>query len=531
MRRNEVYRTSLILLSWMVVASAGCNETPDLIFSNINDPAWSAYLPAMPSGVTIQTIADTLFRVTWHDNSEGETGFRVERKTTVEGYFRTIGVVPRNTTLFDDRETKQADTEYWYRVTAIAPNGTESVSGSASAKFRVRAPEGLACTGTGETSVRISWKADASVGSRIRIQRKVKFGVYSDITTVDGTDTVFVDGFVDHREMYYYRLQRTTSSFASPWSEEIPVAFSVTGATSLRTVQTPYWLEDMRLSDDDGVIAVLNSNGSAGAYRVADGSLLSSVPIPSRSVAGFALSGDASVLGVGWNKDSSAFSFFRVSTGELIRTVRVPGLTRALEITDDGKRAILSCDSNAIEVWDIERGIRERSLAGDPGTGPRLFLLPDNVTLVAGAGNAVRIWDIGSGEEVRRVAGGAFLTRPCVDSNGDILGAVVYGWGGHDGTFRIHNLSRDVIRDVLVIPGNGTINAVAMHPAYRVILTAGLGETYAMSTSSSVLCAVLTSNTRDDRAVTLMRGGNTVLIGGQSGEIRFCHLAFGWRRM
>lgn len=531
MRRKEVYRKLLILLSWMVVASAGCNETPDLIFSNIHDPAWSEYLPAAPSRVAIRTIADTLFRVSWHDDSEGETGFRVERKTTAEGYFRTVAVVPRNTTLFDDREAKAADTEYWYRVAAIAPNGVENALGSVSARFRVLAPEELACSGAGETSVRISWKPDTSVGSRIRIQRKVKFGVYSDVKVVDGTDTVFVDGSVDHREMYYYRLQRATSSLASSWSEEMPVAFSVTGATSLRTVQTPYWLEDMRLSDDDGVIAVLNSNGSAGAYRVADGSLLSSLPIPSRSVAGFALSGDASVLGVGWNKDSSAFSFFRVSTGALIRTVRVRGTTRALEITDDGKRAILSCDSSAIEIWDIDRGILERSLPGFPGKGPSLFLHPDNVTLVTGADNAVRFWDIISGQELRRVAGGEFLKHPCIDENGDVLGAVVYGWGGYDGTFRIHNFSRDVIRDVLVIPRNGTINAAAIHPAYRVILTAGLGETYAMSSLSGVTCAVLKSNSNDDEAVTLMREGNTVLIGGQSGEIRSWRLDFGWRRM
>lgn len=531
MSRKQMYRLLLIPLIWMVVAAAGCSETPDLVFSNPHDPAWSEYLPAAPSRVAIRTIADTLFRVSWHDDSEGETGFRVERKTTAEGYFRTVAVVPRNTSLFDDREAKAADTEYWYRVAAIAPNGVESASGPVSARFRVLAPEELTCSGTGETSVRISWKPDTTVGSRIRIQRKVKFGVYSDVKIVDGKDTVFVDGAVDRRTMYYYRLQRATSSFASPWSEEMPVAFGVTAATSLRTMQTPYLLEDMRLSDDDAVIGVLNSNGSAGVYRVMDGSLLCSVPIPSRVVMGFALSGDASVLGVGWNKDSSAFSFFRVSTGALIRTVRVRGTTRALEITDDGKRAILSCDSSAIEVWDIERGILERSLPGFPGKGPSLFLHPDNVTLITGADNTVRFWDISSGQELRRVAGGEFLKHPCIDENGDILGAVVYGWGGYDGTFRIYNFSQDVIRDVLVIPGSGTMNATAIHPSYRVMLVAGLSETYAMSSLSGVICAVLKSDPRGDNAVTLMREGNTVLIGGQSGEIRSWRLNFGWRRM
>ncbi|PIA77830.1 hypothetical protein BFR04_10435 [Gaetbulibacter sp. 4G1] len=86
-----------------------------------------AGLPADPSNLTVTTISSTEVTVNWNDNSNDETGFKLERKEG-SGAFVQIATPATNATSFDDSGLSPY-TIYSYRVTAT--NGTGDSTGKA----------------------------------------------------------------------------------------------------------------------------------------------------------------------------------------------------------------------------------------------------------------------------------------------------------------------------------------------------------------------------------------------------------------
>jgi hypothetical protein len=74
----------------------------------------------------------------WQDNSTDETGFSVERSTTLGGVYSGITTLPANTTIYSDRGLSSGST-YFYRVTAFKTGAT---SGFAGPTFAVTYPSG-----------------------------------------------------------------------------------------------------------------------------------------------------------------------------------------------------------------------------------------------------------------------------------------------------------------------------------------------------------------------------------------------------
>ena len=79
-----------------------------------------------PSDVEAR-FTTTLARIDWIDQSDDETGFKIERRTGSAGIFAPIGTVTAGQTHFIDR-TIAADTEYFYRVLAVNADGDSEPS-------------------------------------------------------------------------------------------------------------------------------------------------------------------------------------------------------------------------------------------------------------------------------------------------------------------------------------------------------------------------------------------------------------------
>lgn len=62
-------------------------------------------------------ISGSRVDLSWKDNSENESGFRIERRTGIEGTWRVIGQVGSNVVLFQDMRLESNKT-YYYRVQA-----------------------------------------------------------------------------------------------------------------------------------------------------------------------------------------------------------------------------------------------------------------------------------------------------------------------------------------------------------------------------------------------------------------------------
>ncbi|MGD8433941.1 MAG: S8 family serine peptidase, partial [Syntrophobacterales bacterium] len=89
-------------------------------------------LPAAPSGLSATAASSSRVDLAWTDNSGGETGFKIERKTEAGGTYSQIGTVGANVTSHSNTGLSESTT-YYYRVMAYNVTGDSAQSNEANA--------------------------------------------------------------------------------------------------------------------------------------------------------------------------------------------------------------------------------------------------------------------------------------------------------------------------------------------------------------------------------------------------------------
>jgi hypothetical protein len=88
--------------------------------------------PSPPSNLAPTAVSSSRIDLTWTDNSYGETGFKIERKTGSGGTYSQIATVAANATSYSDTGLSGATT-YYYRVSSYNSAGDSSYSNEAHA--------------------------------------------------------------------------------------------------------------------------------------------------------------------------------------------------------------------------------------------------------------------------------------------------------------------------------------------------------------------------------------------------------------
>lgn len=100
---------------------------------------------AAPSNLVVEPL-DGGAHLTWHDNSDNEASFMIERKMVGEDWM-TVGTVPFNTTTYHDPQI-MAGATYMYRIMAMPKSGDHG-SYSGEAMCTGAGGSGAAGSGTG----------------------------------------------------------------------------------------------------------------------------------------------------------------------------------------------------------------------------------------------------------------------------------------------------------------------------------------------------------------------------------------------
>ena len=87
-------------------------------------------IPNDPSNLVATVITSGRIDLSWHDNSDNEAGFKIERKPGIEGSYRQIAIVRANLTTYSDRGVVE-NTTYYYQVRAYNAVGHSSYSNEA----------------------------------------------------------------------------------------------------------------------------------------------------------------------------------------------------------------------------------------------------------------------------------------------------------------------------------------------------------------------------------------------------------------
>jgi transcriptional regulator CtsR len=194
----------------------------------------SGSIPAAPSNLSVSAQSSTSIRITWADNSNNETGFKIERKTS-NGSYSQITTVSANTTSYTDTGLS-SDTRYYYRVRAYNSAGNSAYSGEDYATTNEsgstpRAPSNLSVSAQSSTSIRITWTDNSNNETGFKIERKTTNGSYSQITTVNANTTSYTNTGLSSDTRYYYRVRAYNSAGNSTYSGEDYATTNGSGST------------------------------------------------------------------------------------------------------------------------------------------------------------------------------------------------------------------------------------------------------------------------------------------------------------
>src|SRR5207249_12186656 len=97
-------------------------------------------IPVAPSALRITTITSSSVSLAWTDNSNNETGFKIQRKQGATGIYTTIKTTAAYITTYTDSDSALLDgTQYYYKVSATNSAGDSAYSNEVNGVTTMRA--------------------------------------------------------------------------------------------------------------------------------------------------------------------------------------------------------------------------------------------------------------------------------------------------------------------------------------------------------------------------------------------------------
>ena len=103
------------------------NATGPSLYSSVESTNTLLESPAAPSGLSVGSPTTSSLQLSWTDNSDNESEFRIERATAVGGPYSEIATPSANNTTYTNTGLEDA-TQYFYRVRAYNAAGFSTYS-------------------------------------------------------------------------------------------------------------------------------------------------------------------------------------------------------------------------------------------------------------------------------------------------------------------------------------------------------------------------------------------------------------------
>lgn len=173
--------------------------------------------PSAPSNLIATVASATQINLSWIDNSDNETGFKIKRKAGVNGQYATIGAVGANVRSYSDNSVSSGIVYYYIRACNNSVCSPET--NTAIVPYR---PTNLTATVVSSTQINLSWTDNSSNETGFQIQRKA--GLCSS-TNVWGLIATKVANVISHSHTglvagttYSYRTRSIVRSSTTPYA-------------------------------------------------------------------------------------------------------------------------------------------------------------------------------------------------------------------------------------------------------------------------------------------------------------------------
>jgi fibronectin type 3 domain-containing protein len=191
--------------------------------------------PAAPGSLTASAVSGTQINLAWTDNSDNETGFKIERKTGANGTYSQIALVDANVTSFSDTGLSNG-TQYFYRVRATNSGGDSAYSNEANATTPTvpAAPTNAQTTLVTQTEVDLSWIDNATNETSYQVWRATAGGSLSLIATLGANSTSYQDLGLTPNTAEDYHIVAVNSAGSSAYADVSATTLAVPAPTGLQ---------------------------------------------------------------------------------------------------------------------------------------------------------------------------------------------------------------------------------------------------------------------------------------------------------
>ena len=195
------------------------NDIGNSDYSNIAIATTPESIPVAPSNLNA-TASGLNVLLTWTDNSNNETGFKLERSIHNTKVWTEIATLAANTTSHGDTGL-EAGTSYDYRVRAYntAGNSDYSLTATATTLAIPSKPYLLSVNVSSSTELTLSWTDGSTNESSFKIERSLN-GVssWTQIATVSANVITYSDTGLTSQTKYYYRARAYNAAGNSDYS-------------------------------------------------------------------------------------------------------------------------------------------------------------------------------------------------------------------------------------------------------------------------------------------------------------------------
>lgn len=170
-------------------------------------------IPAAPTALRTSITSSDGITITWTDNSNNESGFKIERFDETSKVYSQIATVAADTTTFMDTSVVAGES-YIYRVRAYNIMGNSSYSNEVVVNaWDTSAPTFLRVEPVSSTRLDLSWNFSGTVKYNTIIERKTGVeGKWETIYTTAAGVVKYSDTGLTPNTRYFYRVRKSLGS-------------------------------------------------------------------------------------------------------------------------------------------------------------------------------------------------------------------------------------------------------------------------------------------------------------------------------
>ncbi|MDB6028794.1 MAG: hypothetical protein JWM68_5017, partial [Verrucomicrobiales bacterium] len=167
-----------------------------------------ASTPSAPSSCAVAVVSSSSLKVTWHDNSGIESGYKVERSLSSGSGFAQIGTTGANGTALTSTGLASG-TRYYFRVRAYNAAGNSGYSNVGNNVTKDTIPAGatgLTATAVSSAQINLAWACAAGNEDGFKIYRSTDGTTFAQIATAGINATTYSSVGLVGNTKYYYRV-------------------------------------------------------------------------------------------------------------------------------------------------------------------------------------------------------------------------------------------------------------------------------------------------------------------------------------